>query len=124
MVSVRKNVGKMSLFRIAGISYFNTTVTSLVLLFTIYLIFYAITLCFIMFICPFVSPLIGTNKILFYLSIYLSMVFDLKKVVDPSLKHSLQGVLDTTVCCKCLRIISSFCNRHLRKEPHYISFIF
>ena len=55
---------KKSLFRIAGISYFNTTVTSLTLVFTIYLIFYAITLCFIMFICPFVGPLIWTNKIL------------------------------------------------------------
>jgi hypothetical protein len=31
---------------------------------TIYLIFYAITLCFIMFICPFVGPLIWTNTIL------------------------------------------------------------
>jgi hypothetical protein len=30
--------------------YFNTTVTSLILVFTIYLIFYAITLCCIMFI--------------------------------------------------------------------------
>ena len=55
---------KKSLFRIAGISYFNTTVTSLILVFTIYLIFYEITLCFIMFICPFVGPLIWTNKIL------------------------------------------------------------
>ena len=50
-------------FRIAGISYFNTTVTSLTVVFTIYLICYAITLCFIMFICPFVGPLIWTNKI-------------------------------------------------------------
>ena len=41
---------KKSLFRIASISYFNTTVTSLILVFTIYLIFYAITLCCIMFI--------------------------------------------------------------------------
>jgi hypothetical protein len=32
---------------------------------TIYLIFYAITLSFIMFICPFVGPLIWTNKILY-----------------------------------------------------------
>ena len=31
------------------------------------MIFYAITLCFIMFICPFVGPLIWTNKILSYL---------------------------------------------------------
>ena len=30
-------------------------------------IFNAITLCFIMFICPFVGPLIWTNKILSYL---------------------------------------------------------
>ena len=56
---------KKSLFPIAGISYFNTTVTSLILVFTIYLIFYAITLCLIMFICPFVGPLIWTNKILY-----------------------------------------------------------
>jgi hypothetical protein len=55
---------KKSLFRIAGISvsYFNTTVMSLILVFTIYMIFYAITLCFIMFICPFVVPLIWTNN--------------------------------------------------------------
>ena len=53
-----------SQFRIAGISYFNTTVMSLILVFTIYMIFHAITLCFIMFICPFVCPLIWTNKIL------------------------------------------------------------
>ena len=39
----------------------------LILVFTIYMIFYAITLCFIMFICPFVGPLIWTNKILSYL---------------------------------------------------------
>jgi hypothetical protein len=32
---------------------------------TIYLIFYAVTLCFIMFICPFVGPLIWINKILY-----------------------------------------------------------
>jgi putative Mn2+ efflux pump MntP len=32
-----------------------------------YMIFYAITLCFIMFMCPFVGPLIWTNKILSYL---------------------------------------------------------
>ena len=56
---------KKSLFRIAGISYFNTTVMSLILVFTIYLIFYAITLCLIMFICPFVGPLIWTNKIVY-----------------------------------------------------------
>ena len=34
----------------------------------IYMIFYAIALCFIMFICTFVGPLIWTNKILSYLS--------------------------------------------------------
>ena len=41
---------------------------SLILVFTIYMIFYAITffLCFIMFICPFVGPLIWTNTILSY----------------------------------------------------------
>jgi len=78
MVSVRKNVGKMSLFRIAGISYFNTTVTSLVLVFTIYLIFYAITLCFIMFICPFVGPLIGINKILSYLIIRILSIYGVR----------------------------------------------
>jgi hypothetical protein len=32
-------------FQIDGISYFNTTVMSLILVFTIYMIFYAITLC-------------------------------------------------------------------------------
>ena len=58
---------KKSLFRIAGISYFNTTVMSLILVFTIYMIFYTITLCFIMVICPFMGPLIWTNKILSYL---------------------------------------------------------
>ena len=42
----------------------------LILVFTIYMIFYAITLCFIMFICPFVGPLIWTNKILSYLILY------------------------------------------------------
>jgi hypothetical protein len=36
----------------------------LILVFTIYMIFYAITLCFIMCICPLVGPLIWTNKIL------------------------------------------------------------
>jgi predicted RND superfamily exporter protein len=45
----------------------STLVMSLILVFIIYMIFYAITLCFIMFICPFVGPLIWTNKILFYL---------------------------------------------------------
>ena len=40
---------------------------SLILVFIIYMIFYAITLCFMMFICPFVGPLIWTNKILSYL---------------------------------------------------------
>jgi hypothetical protein len=35
---------------------------SLILVFIIYMIFYAITLCFITFICPFVGPLIWTNK--------------------------------------------------------------
>ena len=54
--------------QIAGISYFNTTVMSLILVFIIYLIFYAITLCFIIFICPFVGPLIWTNKILSLMS--------------------------------------------------------
>jgi hypothetical protein len=34
------------------------------------MIFYAITLCFIMFICPFVGPLIWTNKILSYFILY------------------------------------------------------
>jgi type III secretory pathway component EscU len=58
---------KKSLFRIAGISYFNTTVMSLILVFAIYMIFYAIALCFIMFIWPFVGPLIWINKILSYL---------------------------------------------------------
>jgi hypothetical protein len=43
---------------------------SLILVFTIYMIFYAIILCFIRFICPFMGPLIWTNKILSYL-IYL-----------------------------------------------------
>ena len=37
---------------------------------TIYLIFYAITLCFIMFICPFVGPLIWTTKILYRISLH------------------------------------------------------
>jgi hypothetical protein len=40
---------------------------SLILVFIIYMIFYAITWCFIMFICPYVGPLIWTNKILSYL---------------------------------------------------------
>ena len=35
-----------------------------------YMIFYAITLCFIMFICPFVGPLIWTNKVLSYLILF------------------------------------------------------
>jgi hypothetical protein len=39
---------------------------SLILVFIIYMIFYAITLCFIMFLCPFVGPLIWTNTILSY----------------------------------------------------------
>jgi hypothetical protein len=45
----------------------DTLVMSLILVFIIYMIFYAITLCFIMFICPFVGPLIWTNKIWSYL---------------------------------------------------------
>ena len=51
-------------------SHILTLVMSLILVFTIYMIFYAITLCFIMFICPFVGPLIWTNKILYL--VYLS----------------------------------------------------
>jgi hypothetical protein len=38
---------------------------------TIYLIFYAVTLCFIMFICPFVGPLIWINKKLQYFQPYI-----------------------------------------------------
>ena len=49
------------------VSHILTLVMSLILVFTIYMIYYAITLCFIMFICPFVGPLIWTNKILSYL---------------------------------------------------------
>jgi hypothetical protein len=62
---------------ILGTMFFraNTTVITLILVFTIYMIFYAITLCFIMFICPFVGPLIWTNKILSILSIlFLSII--------------------------------------------------
>ena len=54
------------------VSHILTVVMSLILVFTIYMIFYAITLCFIMFICPFVGPLIWTNKILSYCSYEIS----------------------------------------------------
>ena len=54
------------------VSHILTLVMSLILVFTIYMILYAITLCFIMFICPFVGPLIWTNKILSYLTYLLT----------------------------------------------------
>ena len=54
------------------VSHILTVVMSLILVFTMYMIFYAITLCFIMFICPFVGPLIWTNKILSYCSYEIS----------------------------------------------------
>ena len=48
---------------------------SLILVFTIYMIFYAITLCFIMFIRPFVGPLIWTNKSYLILPSCIDMIF-------------------------------------------------
>ena len=61
------------------VSHILTLVMSLILVFTIYMIYYAITLCFIMFICPFVGPLIWTNKILSYLilqsDVYIQFLF-------------------------------------------------
>ena len=53
------------------VSHILTLVMSLILVFINYMIFYAITLCFIMFICPFVGPLIWTNKILSYLILFV-----------------------------------------------------
>jgi hypothetical protein len=85
---------KKSLFRIAGISYFNTTVASLILVFTIYLIFYAITLCFIMFICPFVGPLIRTNTILYLVSYTATFYFYYLK---NKTKHSFSVTASQTI---------------------------
>ena len=50
------------------------------------MIFYAITLCFIMFICPFMGPLIWTNKIL-----YLIVVFNWLKTGWHSITHRRLG---------------------------------
>ena len=70
------------------VSHILTLVMSLILVFTIYMICYAITLCFIMFICPFVGPLIWTNKILSYLILSLQMfIFQLVEACHQYNKH-------------------------------------
>jgi hypothetical protein len=58
------------------------------------MIFYAITLCFIMFICPFVGPLIWTNKILSYLILFRYFIFEIPYTsILPSYAYG-QGLIN------------------------------
>ena len=97
---------KKSLFRIAGISYFNTTVTSLILVFTIYLIFYAITLCCIMFIrydnvtlIPLVLQLGSKSRLRVTLShLYVYILILQLSNHSPFIKHMMFYYLSHLLC--------------------------
>ena len=86
---------KKSLFRIAGIAYFNTSHVSHSCIYNLYDILCNHLMFYYVYICPFVGPLIWTNEILSILSIYSFLV---------RASHPTTGYLDN----RCYRELRSY----------------